>query len=99
MRRLTLALCMTLTMGVASADNSNTGYNTGYAGAGAPLALAGAGILIAMATGTGPKVAEANTFYPSTQALIPLPFSGVRCELHSEMINGQIVQGQLCLKR
>jgi hypothetical protein len=100
MRIRTLALCMTLSIGMvsnASADNSRAGYNNGYAGGGPLLATVAAGALISLLQGQRPVVAQPNTYYQGVnQPVMTMPFSGVRCELNSQMINGQLVQGQIC---
>ena len=90
--RLLIALLMTLAMGVAHADNSNPTMNTGYAGAGGLLATIGVGTLISVLNGSAPTVAQRDTFYPTTQALMTVPF-GARCELVSTMVNGQFCKG------
>ena len=100
MKLRTLALCMTLSIGAvsnASADNSNPAYNNGYAGGGPLLATIAAGAVLSLLAGQRPVVAQPNTYYPTTvQPVLTMPFSGVRCELNSQMINGQLVQGQIC---
>jgi hypothetical protein len=100
MKIRTLALCMTLSIGAvsnASADNSRAGYNNGYAGGGPLLATIAAGAVLSLLAGQRPVVAQPNTYYPTTvQPVLTMPFSGVRCELNSQMINGQLVQGQIC---
>lgn len=95
--RKTLAALLVVASTSAAADNSNPAYNNGYAGGGPLLATIAAGAIISLIQGQRPEIAQPNTFYAGTnQPIIPMPFSGVRCELHSEVINGQIVQGQLC---
>jgi len=100
MKLRTLALCMTLSIGAvsnASANNSSTSHNNGYAGGGPLLATIAAGAVLSLLAGQRPVVAQPNTYYPTTvQPVLTMPFSGVRCELNSQMINGQLVQGQIC---
>jgi hypothetical protein len=100
MKIRTLALCLTLSIGgchPAHADNSNPAYNNGYAGGGPLLATIAAGAIISLLQGQRPVVAQPNTYYQGVnQPVLTMPFSGVRCELNSQMINGQLVQGQIC---
>jgi hypothetical protein len=98
MSRLLVVLCLSIGMTtVAHADNSNTAYNNGYAGGGPLLATIAAGALISFVQGQRPVVASPNNFYEGVnQPLITMPFSGTRCELNSQMVNGQLVQGQIC---
>jgi len=94
------AVAIALSIGVmsnASANNSSTSHNNGYAGGGPLLATIAAGAVLSILAGQRPVVAQPNTYHPTTvQPVLPMPFSGVRCELNSQMINGQLVQGQLC---
>lgn len=98
----TVALTVAISAGVtlssgAVAENSNPAYNNGYAGGGPLLATVAAGAVLSLLAGQRPVVAQPNTYYPTTvQPVMTMPFSGVRCELRSEMINGQLVQGQIC---
>lgn len=100
MNRLVRTVALTVGVTMASgavADNSNPAYNNGYAGGGQLLATVAAGAVLSLLAGQRPVVAQPNTYYPTTvQPVMTMPFSGVRCELRSEMINGQLVQGQLC---
>lgn len=95
-----VAVALTLSIGVVipvHANNSNTAYNNGYAGGGPLLATVAAGALISLLQGQRPVVAQPNTYYQGVnQPVMTMPFSGVRCELNSQMINGQLVQGQIC---
>jgi hypothetical protein len=100
MKIRTLALCLSLSIGVmsnASANNSNPAYNNGYAGCGPLLATIAAGAVLSILAGQRPVMAQPNTYYQGVnQPVLTMPFSGVRCELNSQMINGQLVQGQIC---
>ena len=93
----TLAALLVVASTSALADNSNTAYNNGYAGGGPLLATIAAGALISFVQGQRPVLAERNNFYEGVnQPMITMPFSGTRCELNSQMVNGQLVQGQIC---
>jgi hypothetical protein len=59
------------------------------------LATVLVGSVLSIPNGQFPVVAQPNTLYSTTQAIATVPF-GARCELYSTMVNGQIVQGQLC---
>lgn len=95
--RKTLAALLLVASTSALADNSNVNYNNGYAGGGPLLATIAAGAIISLIQGQRPVVAEPNNFYQGVnQPLITMPFSGTKCELSSQMVNGQLVQGQIC---
>ena len=97
MKRTLVALTLVALSTGALADNSNPSHNNGYAGGGPFLATIAAGALLGYIAGQRPVYVSQPTYIPVTnQPVTNVPFSGVRCELHSEMINGQIVQGQLC---
>ena len=100
MNKLVHAVALTVGVTLSSgavANNSNPAYNNGYAGGGPLLATIAAGAVLSLLAGQRPIVAQPNTYYPTTvQPVLTMPFSGVRCELNSQMINGQLVQGQIC---
>jgi hypothetical protein len=97
MKRTLVALALVAVTTGALADNSRPAYNNGYAGGGPLLATMAAGALIGYIAGQRPVYVSEPSYIPVTnQPVTNMPFSGVRCELHSEMINGQLVQGQLC---
>jgi len=97
MKRTLVALTMVALSTGALADNSNLSHNNGYAGGGPLLATMAAGALIGYIAGQRPMYVSEPSYIPVTnQPVTNMPFSGVRCELSSQMINGQLVQGQLC---
>lgn len=97
MKRTIVALALVAVTTGALADNSRPAYNTGYAGGGQFAATIVAGALLGYIAGQRPVYVSQPTYIPVTnQPVAPMPFSGIQCELHSEMINGQLVQGQLC---
>lgn len=100
MNKLVHAVALTVGVTLSSgavANNSNPAYNNGYAGGGPLLATVAAGALISLLQGQRPVVAQPNTYYQGVnQPVLQMPFAGVRCELNSQMINGQLVQGQIC---
>ena len=97
MKRTLVALTLVALTTTALADNSRPAYNTGYAGSGPFLATIAAGALLGYIAGQRPVYVSQPTYIPVTnQPVTNMPFSGIQCELHSEVINGQLVQGQLC---
>ena len=100
MNKLVHAVALTVGVTLSSgavANNSSTSHNNGSAGGGPLLATIAAGAVLSILAGQRPVVAQPNTYYQGVnQPVLTMPFSGVRCELNSQMINGQLVQGQIC---